>query len=377
MTATASQYCDHVRFAAVAKPRVLILTAPIGEGHDLPARLLAQALEGRADVQVVDALAQMSQIAQKLVDSGSQLDTPAGRAQFEVSHWLIVRNPVGRRFGSWLSQAVGGGGLERLFARERPDIVVSTYPGTSDICGRLRNQGRLGATVVSAISDLSSLHWWAHPGVDLHLLTHPESEPEVRKIAGARTRIETVTGLYDDAFLVAHDPAAARAELGLPADGGVVVVSGGGWAIGDLPGAARDAAATPGVAQVVLLCGRRDDIRARLDAELADVPTITTWGFTTQMAELLAAADVLIHSTAGLTVLEAQLQGCAVISYGWGGGHIRANNKAFAAIGLADVVKRRAQLPAAIARALAAQPEPSWPRHARLRRAADAVLELA
>ena len=39
--------------------------------------------------------------------------------------------------------------------------------------------------VVSAITDLAALRYWAHPGVDLHLITHPESDAEVRAIAPA------------------------------------------------------------------------------------------------------------------------------------------------------------------------------------------------
>ena len=34
--------------------------------------------------------------------------------------------------------------------------------------------------------------------------------------------------------------------------------------------------------------------------------------------DLLAAADVLVHSSAGLTVLEAIIRGCPVVSYGFG-----------------------------------------------------------
>ncbi len=46
-------------------------------------------------------------------------------------------------------------------------------------------------------------------------------------------------------------------------------------------------------------------------------------GFTDQMSDLLAAADAMVHSTAGLTVLEAQIRGCPVISYGFAVGHMR------------------------------------------------------
>ena len=67
-------------------------------------------------------------------------------------------------------------------------------------------------------------------------------------------------------------------------------------------------------------------------------------GFTEQMSEWLAAADALVHSTGGLTVLEAHVRGCPTISYGWGRGHIRANNAAFRRYGIAEVVAGRREL---------------------------------
>src|ERR1700758_4978584 len=70
------------------------------------------------------------------------------------------------------------------------------------------------------------------------------------------------------------------------------------------------------------------------------------------MPEWLAAADALVHSTGGLTVLEALMRGCPAISYGWGRGHVRANNLAFKRFGLAQVAATPAALPSAVASAL-------------------------
>ena len=47
-----------------------------------------------------------------------------------------------------------------------------------------------------------------------------------------------------------------------------------------------------------------------------------------------------------------------MISYGWGIGHIRANNRAYRRFGLADVATTHAELDAALRRALAHRPEP-------------------
>jgi UDP-N-acetylglucosamine:LPS N-acetylglucosamine transferase len=81
-------------------------------------------------------------------------------------------------------------------------------------------------------------------------------------------------------------------------------------------------------------------------------------GFTDRMGDVLAAADALIHSTAGLTVLEAHVRGCPTISYGWGRAHIRANNEAFVRFQLAQVARDRAALGPALRAALARRGPP-------------------
>jgi hypothetical protein len=90
----------------------------------------------------------------------------------------------------------------------------------------------------------------------------------------------------------------------------------------------------------------------------------------------MAAADVLVHSTAGLTVLEAQLCGTHAVSFGWGFAHIRANNRAYRRFGLAHVATTRRELSELLPRLLA-QGRPRRPGYAELPAAADAVLALA
>jgi hypothetical protein len=81
-------------------------------------------------------------------------------------------------------------------------------------------------------------------------------------------------------------------------------------------------------------------------------------GFTDRMGDVLAAADVLVHSSAGLTVLEAIIRGCPVVSYGFGVGHVRASNSALERFKLAQVARKERDLGPAIGRALEHRPEP-------------------
>jgi UDP-N-acetylglucosamine:LPS N-acetylglucosamine transferase len=229
---------------------------------------------------------------------------------------------------------------------------------TTEVLGGLRRRGRIHVPVVAAITDLAMMHYWAAPGVDLHLVTHPESIDEVREVAGTNTEVEVVHGLTRPEFTEAIEREDARAALGLPLAGRVVLVSGGGWGVGDLDGAIDTALFQSDVDVVACLCGRNDELRAKLAERYGEEPRVRIVGFTDQMSEWLGAADALIHSTGGLTVLEAYVRGCPTISYGWGRGHIRANNAAFRRHGIADVVSSARELEHALAAALRSRPAP-------------------
>jgi UDP-N-acetylglucosamine:LPS N-acetylglucosamine transferase len=356
-------------------PRVLIFTASIGAGHDLPAEILAAALrEEGAAVEVVDFLAIGGPVARAIIGGASSLETRAGNIAFDAGYSLGTRFAPLRRVGSRVIDRIARRRVQAFLTANPADIVISTYPITTELLGRMRRSGSVGAPVVSAITDLAALNYWAHPGVDLHLVTHPESEPEVRSIAGPGARVEAVHGLTDLRFTTPPPRAAARADLGLAPDGSLVVVSGGGWGVGDLRGATDDAVAA-GAGTVIVLVGHNDGARARLEAAYAADPRVQIWGFTDRMVTLLAAADVLVHSTAGLTVLEALMCGCRVISYGWARGHIRINNRAYERLGMVAVARDRVALAGALRAALAAPP--SGPQVPDLPLAAGRILALA
>ncbi|MHB1570298.1 MAG: glycosyltransferase, partial [Solirubrobacteraceae bacterium] len=150
----------------------------------------------------------------------------------------------------------------------------------------------------------------------------------------------------------------ARRALGLPATGRVIAVSGGGWGVGDLAGATR-AALEFEDAIVLCLCGRNDRTRSKVVAEFGSEPRLRVMGFTDRMGDVLAAADVLVHSSAGLTILEAIIRGCPIVSYGFSYGHVQVTDAALERFKLAEVAHEPSDLQPAIARALdRPRPEP-------------------
>jgi UDP-glucose 4-epimerase len=327
------------------EPRVLLLSADIGEGHDLPARIIKADLEEEvpgAKVEIANGLEAMGRIVSAVVRGGSRFTFRWTPWVFDIQYWLIAKFAPTRWLAHHLNYWLGMRGLMRLIARHEPDVIISTYPGVTAVLGMLREHRRLEIPVQSAITDLAGLRYWVHPGVDMHFVTHPESIEEVERLAGPGS-VEWMRPPISRDFLMPRTRRDAREALDVPAHARLVLVSGGGWGVGDLEGAIECALADEDT-HVVCITGRNEVAREKLEQRFGDNEQVRILGFTEQMSDWMAAADAMIHGTAGLTVLEAHIRGCPVISYGFSPGHLRANNAAFERFGLAEVARSSHEL---------------------------------
>jgi UDP-N-acetylglucosamine:LPS N-acetylglucosamine transferase len=310
-----------------------------------------------AVVSIVNGLPAMGWFLTKLLRENSEFMFRWVPWLFDIQYRLFMGFAPTRWFSMKTLTLLGRRGLMRLIRAHNPDVIVSTYPGVTAVLGELRRTGRLKVPCYSSITDLAGMQFWAHPGIDLHFITHPETAEEVESIAGPGS-VRWAKPPTSPSFLAARSRADARRALGLPGDETkVIAVSGGGWGVGDLLGATHAALQVPD-ALVLCLCGRNDKLRARVSRELGTEPRLRIMGFTDRMGDVLAASDALVHSSAGLTVLEAIIRGCPVISYGFGYGHVRVSNQALLRFGLAQVARTVADIGPALERALAVRPEP-------------------
>jgi UDP-N-acetylglucosamine:LPS N-acetylglucosamine transferase len=322
--------------AASDAQRVLILSADVGEGHAAAARALAQQIEDSphpAEVTVIDGLRAMGHVLRPVVEDGYRVQLRFIPWSYTVVYWLLEHVAPIRWTARKLLCLLGSRPLARTIAEHEPDVIVSTYPAVTVVLARLRRRGEIDCPTVATITDLTGLFFWAQPGIDMHLVMYGESMPSVERIAG-RGSVKLVRPLISAEFLEPRCPTDSRRQLGLPEDGRMVVVSGGGWGVGDIAGAVAEFVKVPEVTSIVCLAGRNEQLQARLREVFADEDRVRVYGFTDKMPEILAAADVLVHSTGGVTCLEARAAGTPVVSYGLPVGHARLNTREMAALDL-------------------------------------------
>jgi processive 1,2-diacylglycerol beta-glucosyltransferase len=377
LTATA----DRETCASASAPdracRVMILSAAVGGGHNAAAEGLREELAAttrEAHVTLCNGLGRTRGVLRVFLERFTRWQLVHCPAVYSGLYLLGVRWRPGRSLNSRLLYRISRAHLASLIAEHRPDIVVCTYPGVTAPLALMRLRGEIAIPVCALITDLASLHFWAHPGVDLHLASYAESLEEIERIAaGVDTKI--VRPPLRSTHWRPRRRSLACLTLGLDPEAPVVVISGGGWGVGNLAGAIAAALAIAGI-QVVVVCGENQQAHVALGARFGSISRVTVLGFSHEMADLLAAASVLVHCTGGITCLEAAAHRCPVVAYGLRAGHIAHNTSAMVRHGLVEHAGDARRLTALLEKAIRSPPPAPSPIGDR-QSAASAVLELA
>jgi UDP-N-acetylglucosamine:LPS N-acetylglucosamine transferase len=324
--------------------RVLIVTAAMGSGHLEVSREVARRLRDRGyQVQIADLTELMP--------------APAGRWLRTVYPWLVNRAPwlydvVYRHF--FLARQSAGGrvglpvglalpGLRRHVARWRPDVAVATYHLAALALGRLRAEGALSCPAVTFITTFSVHELWLHPHTDAYLCICDDVAAQVRRRGGGPVHVcgPVVRAGFDHRATAQR--ATVRRKLGISGGQRAALVVGGSLGLGTVRQAVTAIARWPGWVPVVV-CGRNQQLRD----ELAAIPNTVVLGWVSDMAALMAAADVLIENAGGLTAKEALRVGLPVVTFRPITGHGRHDASALAALGLTELVKDESALRAAV-----------------------------
>ncbi|HEU0194951.1 MAG TPA: hypothetical protein VFQ71_12175 [Gaiellales bacterium] len=281
-------------------PRVLILSAPIGGSHDQMALAIQTSLARCAlgvEPLLVSSTGTHGAILERLVLRPARVHIERVGWTYEAAYRLSTSTAAGWRLSCAALDALAASPLCRLIEVLQPKVVVSTYPMTTTVLGYLRRRGRLSMPVCGVVGPLGGLRPWCARGVDLHLVQYPQARVRVTELSGERD-VRVVRPLVDERFFDPLPRDQARRGVGLE-HRRLVLISGGAWGAGDIDGAVSAALRLPGVGALVVT-GNNDVQAAALARRYAGQP-VQVIGFTRQMHVLLAAADVFVTATSGLS----------------------------------------------------------------------------
>jgi UDP-N-acetylglucosamine:LPS N-acetylglucosamine transferase len=216
--------------------------------------------------------------------------------------------------------------LRAELRRDPADLVLSVFATGALAAATLRAQqpekGAPGFRAVVYCPDVTAHKLWVHEGTDLFLVSSPAAAASVRRFL-PKAPIAVVPPPVRAAFYDAPPQAEARHRLGIPAAARCALLVDSGW--GFAPLAAAAAALSDAGVHVLAVAGRN----ARVERELRQLtptrPLLQPFGFTDQVPDLMAAADVVVALPGAATCAEARVVGRRLLLLDVMPGHGRDN----------------------------------------------------
>jgi processive 1,2-diacylglycerol beta-glucosyltransferase len=335
-------------------PRVLILSASYGSGHNEAARCLASALTAQgAEPIVVDYF---SACAHPLFDRLSRALYVALLRRAPAVWGLAYALGDHMASDSWMTfgvSRVGAAALRRVLDRLQPDAVLTVHATPALAMAALGEEGGAVPPHLTVVTDFVAHSQWIAPGIDQYCVAADEVGREFVARGIPRERVE-VTGVPVRAeFATPVDGADARRALGLPDDAPVVLAMSGSWGgLGRLPDVARALLAAGRPVQGLLVAGR--DVRLERHLQSLTIGSrLQVYGHVAGVRRMMAAADLLVTKAGGMTLAEALAAETPLLLYGSLPGQERRNERFASRAGVALVAHDRRQLARLLQRALA------------------------
>lgn len=299
---------------ARARRRVLILSASAGAGHVRAAQALEKAFAARGDCDVehIDAVEYSSRLLRRAYDRAY---LGLVRRAPDVLGLLYKRfdRPWRHPRRRLALDRLNTGPMVRLLKRLQPDLCVATHFLPAEIIAWLVARRKLRARHAVVVTDFDVHALWLCRAVDRYYLGCEEAAEYLAQV-GVPREVLRVNGIpIDPVFAEPRDPRAMRLRHGLDPERPTLLIAAGGYGVGPLEKMVTDLLALGRAWQIVAIAGKAAQTQHRLE-ELAQrnrnaASRLVVVGFTTEMDEWMAAADLLVGKAGGLTVSEALARG--------------------------------------------------------------------
>jgi len=296
--------------------RVLLLSASAGAGHVRAAQALETAfneLDTLSEVRHVDVLNYTNKVFRHLY-SKAYIDLV--NKMPEVPGWMYDKldTPWKHQRRRLALDKLNTRPLVKLLREYQPDLIVCTHFLPAEIVAWLRAKERLKSRQAIIVTDFDVHAMWLVHHYEHYFVAIDEARAYLEALNIPPEKI-TVSGIpIDPVFAKKKDKAEMRRKHGLESDPTTILLSAGGFGVGSVEALISALMPLQHRAQVVAICGRNAELKARLARVVARSNpqanvVVRPVGYTQEMDEYMTAADIVLGKPGGLTTSEGLAKG--------------------------------------------------------------------
>ncbi|HNV20412.1 MAG TPA: glycosyltransferase [Candidatus Hydrogenedentes bacterium] len=302
--------------------RILVLSVKAGAGHLRAAQAVTHAIRERfPNVEVVSA-------------DALEYTNAAFRKGYTEGYETLVRNlpSVWERIYESLETKPADSNAKKLatlwsrlntkhllmFVENfKPDVIACTHFLPAEVLGAQRAKGKLRAPVYTILTDYDIHSMWIQEGVTGYFVASSEMAHALRE-KGIGTASVEVSGIpILPEFAREYPPReTTRQTLGLNPAQRTVLVAAGGFGMMSADDAVKLLAGHLPEAQFLAVAGRNAELEKRLKKlARAYKGRVKPFGFVDNMHELMAASDLAVSKSGGLTTSECLAMGLPMLVF--------------------------------------------------------------
>lgn len=302
--------------------KVLIVHAKAGAGHRRAAEAVFNAFKARGeekDVVLIDCLDYTSSFFKWFYPQ-----VYISIVRYLSPLWAFIYYSLDNRFVYAIVKPfrrINNMFVSRRFAqflkKENPKVVISTQFFASEVVAALKCKGVINSKLISVVTDFGAHAFWVAKGVDVYVVASEDTKQDLLARNVPEDKIK-ITGIPIDPPLKEFNKTALRREAEIREDLFTVLVVGGGFGVGpikkivtsldSLEDNLRDKL------QVVVICSSNKQLFSEMES-LASTLKVKTkiFGFVPSLYQMMAASDIIVSKSGGLTTSESLAQGVPMI----------------------------------------------------------------
>jgi processive 1,2-diacylglycerol beta-glucosyltransferase len=206
------------------------------------------------------------------------------------------------------------GKLVKLLREQEWDLAVNTHFLPAEIIASLRKQKQARLRQLTATTDFETHRLWVNQPCEGYF-TATEEGARYLHSWGVPAKDTTVTGIpIHPVFAQPKGRPECRAKHGLAQDRPVILQLAGGFGVGPVAHLFDALTRVERPVDLVVVAGKNAALKAELERRPKPARhKVQVMGFTDQIDELMAAADVVVSKPGGLTTSEVLARGAAMV----------------------------------------------------------------
>ena len=300
--------------------KVLILSASAGAGHVRAAQAIEKAfaeLKAANEVKNIDTLEYTNSVFHKLY-SKAYLEvvnmTPGLYGWFYEYFDKPWQNERRRLAFDKLNTRP----FVKMLEAYQPDIIVCTHFLPAEIISFLKDKEKINSRQAIVVTDFDIHAFWLCHNFEHYFVAIEETKVHLEQLGIGSGKI-TVSGIPIDPVFAEHkDKIEMRRLHNLEPDLPTILISAGGFGMGPVEKLIQSLIKMQNKAQIVVICGKNEALKQRIDVFLRDLPAnlpvlFKSVGYTVEMDTYMSAADLILGKTGGLTTAEALAKGLGFV----------------------------------------------------------------